>query len=65
MKCECDNIGAPNPATQFMYSPEEWAVAFHNPGECQGTINLRPMIREGKIMHLCSCCTLSTDQEVL
>jgi len=55
-KCECQNTGSPSPEFRSWYSNAEWAVAFHAPGECKSTIDLRQYERDGKMVWLCSTC---------
>lgn len=55
-KCECQREGSPDPMMRRWYSDAEWAVAFHKPGECQSTIDLRQCERDGKLVWLCSTC---------
>ena len=49
----------------IMYDEEkELPFVVHEPNECKCTNELKQHVRNGKKVWLCSCCNLSTDEEV-
>ncbi len=64
-RCECDTVGVLRDGMASMYDEEtELPFVVHEPNECKCTNNLKQYIRNSKKVWLCSCCCLSTDEEV-
>jgi len=65
IKCECDEIGKLKSGMESLYNKEnELPFVNHKPNECKCTNDLKQYIRNGKKLWLCSCCCLSSDEEV-
>lgn len=65
MKCQCEHEGVLNPGMEQFYNEEtELPFVKHEPGQCQCTNDLKPFMRGGKRVILCSCCRLGSDEEI-
>lgn len=65
LKCECPEKAYVSPEREYQYSEEEKAGMNHEPNKCKGTYKLKKYKRDGKIIVLCSCCTMGLlDEEV-
>ena len=64
-KCECDSTGILYEYQADQYDPAtELPFVTHNPNECQCTNELKLYRRNNKLITLCSCCCLYSDEEV-
>ena len=62
-KCECPERGVLSLFADW-YDPEtELPYVDHEPGECKCTNELKKYKRDGKVLWLCSCCCLNSDEE--
>lgn len=65
VRCECPSEGVLYPEGESLYNPvTELPFVKHEPGECRCTNDLKPYLRDGKRIILCSCCWLLGDKEV-
>lgn len=65
-RCECAEVGRVAAGMECWYSPEELAVANHEPGECRGTLDLALYEDKatGQRLHLCSVCNLTRHRRI-
>lgn len=62
-KCECPNLSVVTMPISW-YEPEEYKALNHEPNKCPGDYEMEHVNRNGKIMWLCSACTLPGDINV-
>ena len=63
MKCECQNVGRLMPMMASQYDPDtELPFVNHKAGECKCTNELKKYKKNGKIVHLCSCCVMGEEE---
>lgn len=64
-KCQCDTQGVLNSFMVSLYDPvTELPFVAHEPNKCKGTNDMQLRKRNGKMIWLCSNCTLSSDEIV-
>jgi hypothetical protein len=64
MKCECPNEGALGCPASWYNPVTELPYVNHQPNECRCTNDIRLYKRDGKLLHLCSICSLLGDEPV-
>lgn len=63
--CECDDEGVLMLGMGMFYNPDtELPFVKHEPHQCKCTNDLKLFRRNGKVVTLCSCCNLTTDERL-
>jgi hypothetical protein len=65
MRCECDKEGILRTGMGWKYDEKtERPFVNHKPGECKCVNDLKKYMRKGKVIWLCSCCTLGNEEVI-